>query len=145
MNNEEQELTTGEVEPSPELEQLNQSITDLVETLNTQMEIEQKEKEEHLKLEEEKQLAEIEQSLLTEEEQALEEEQQLQMFTIQEQQAATLDDVKAELQTLNTYTIQLTESIEEQKQNDVDQSFFLVFALIISIAVKILIDQFTKW
>lgn len=145
MNNEEQEVTTGEVEPSPELQELNESITDLVETLNTQMEQEQLEKEQQLKLEEEQALAEQEQSVMTEEEQAIQEEQQLQMMTLEEQQAATLDDVKNELVTLNTHTVALIESLEQQKQSDVDQSFFIVLALVFAIAVKVLIEQITKW
>lgn len=106
---------------------------------------EKKEKEELLKKEKEEltEVKSLEESLL--ETETLETEYKTTVLSVQEDQAVSLEVLIVEFQKLNANSILQIEKIEKQNDLIIESSLTLLIAIVVVAAVKIFIDQITKW
>lgn len=130
---------------SPDFSGLESSLNSLIESIQTDLEsrenekLEQKEKEEkqnEVDLSNEENLLEV---------QANQESYQVDLLSTEEAQAADLNLLVTEIQTLNENTLLQMEKMDNQNFLIVESSLTLVITIVIVAAVKIFIDQITKW
>lgn len=139
MENENSELVE---QTPPDFTNLEQSITELVEVIQTEQEIKAEEKA----LEEEKA---VEESV-----QAETDYQNMQTVyqTSSESQTLAIEGLQAEMATMNSNMEAMTVAFGEMnetmlKQNDliVEGSFTITLAIAIVVSIKVFIDQISKW
>lgn len=150
-----EELKQGEL-ISPDFSELKTSIDLLVETMGKELELrelekkEQQEKEELLlKEQQEKEEQLLKDDLVNEESisefEKAESEYKAKMATLQEDQITSIDTLIGEIQTLNENTLVSIEKMDTQNDLIVEGSLTLVITIVVVAAVKVFIDQVTKW
>lgn len=135
MEQEQQEQidTTGQA-PPVDLTNLESKLTDLVEVLEA---------------DQEQKKAEAENAQLTEaelkEKAKADEEHAKTVVSLQESQATTLDDILAEMQTLNENAVLMQEKTEFQNEVISESAVMITIAVIMASGVKLFLEQISKW
>jgi len=106
---------------------------------------EKKEKEELLKKEKAEltEVKSLEESLL--ETETLETEYKTTVLSVQEDQAISLEVLIVEVQKLNSNSIMQIEKLDKQNDLIIESALSLIITIIIVAAVKVFINQITKW
>ena len=130
--------TVEVIAPPPDFTELEQSITDLVEVIQTEQEIKAEEKiqNETTNTENSQAIANLQGQLS-----ALQENQTLLTEAFAEQSAM----IAGAFEELNANTLVLIEKTDLQNDLITEGSFMVTLALVIAISVKIFIDQISKW
>lgn len=139
MENENSELV--EQTTPPDFTNLEQTITELVEVMQTEQEIKAEEKAEEV-LQNEKTETDLQ-------------DMQTVVQTSTESQEAILEGLASlsgqmsglanQMDTINTTMTILVEKTEEQNKLIVEGSFTITIAIAVVVAMKVLIDQISKW
>jgi hypothetical protein len=139
MENENSELV--EQTTPPDFTNLEQTITELVEVIQTEQEIKAEEKAEEV-LQNEKTETDLQ-------------DMQTVVQTSTESQEAILEGLSSlsgqmsglanQMDTINTTMTILVEKTEEQNNLIVEGSFTITIAIAVVVAMKVLIDQISKW
>lgn len=139
MENENSELV--EQTTPPDFTNLEQTITELVEVIQTEQEIKAEEKAEEV-LQNEKTETDLQ-------------DMQTVVQTSTESQEAILEGLASlsgqmsglanQMDTINTTMTILVEKTEEQNNLIVEGSFTITIAIAVVVAMKVLIDQISKW
>jgi len=110
-----------------------------------QVKLEKQEEEEFL-LKQQEELEEgktLDESLL--EAETLEAEYKTTLLSAEEGQTVSLETLIVEMQSLNSNVILQNEKIDVQNNLIIESSLTLLIALVVVVAVKVFIDQITKW
>lgn len=145
MENENSELVE---QTPPDFTNLEQSITELVEVIQTEQEIKAEEKV----LAEEELAKEV---VENEESQANLQDMQTVVQTTSESQEAILEGLSSlsgqmsglatQMDSINTTMSILVEKTEEQNDLIIEGSFTITLAIVIVVSIKVFIDQISKW